>query len=67
MQNNEVYAERYRHLTTREVNKLKPTQAQTVIAAAILRQLHAVVTTRRAWNPTIAAGGITGAVEVPAA
>ena len=25
MNNNEVYAERYRHLTTREVNKLKPT------------------------------------------
>ena len=67
LQNNEVYAERYRHLTTREVNKLKPTQAQTVIAAAILRQLHAVVTTGRAWNPTIAAGGITSTVEVPAA
>jgi transposase len=67
MKNNEVYAERYRHLTTREVNKLKPTQAQTVIAAAILRQLHAVVTTGRAWNPTIAAGGIARAVQVPAA
>ena len=67
LQNNEVYAQRYRHLTTREVNKLTPTQAQTVIAAAILRQLHAVVTTGRAWNPTIAAGGITNAVEVPAA
>jgi transposase len=67
MKNNEVYAERYRHLTTREVNKLKPTQAQTAIAAAILRQLHAVVTTGRAWNPTIAAGGLIRAVQVPAA
>ncbi len=67
MNNNEVYAERYRHLTTREVNKLKPTQAQTAIAAAILRQLHAVVTTGRAWNPTIAAGGLARAVKVPAA
>ena len=34
MKNNEVYAERYRHLTTREVNKLKPTQAQTAIAGS---------------------------------
>ena len=37
---NPVYAARYRHLTTRETNKLKPTQAQTVVAAAILRQLY---------------------------
>ena len=40
LQTNRVYAARYRHLTTRETNKLKPTQAQTVLAAAILRQLH---------------------------
>jgi hypothetical protein len=53
---NAVYAARYRHLTTREHNKLKPTQAQTVIAAALLRQLHAVVTTGQAWDPHIAAG-----------
>jgi transposase len=38
---NPVYHARYQHLTTREANKLKPTQAQTVIAAAILRHLHA--------------------------
>lgn len=54
---NPVYADRYRHLTTREHNKLKPTQAQTVIAAAILRHLHAVVTTGRAWDPLIATHG----------
>jgi len=54
---NPVYAARYRHLTTREHNKLKPTQAQTVIAAAILRQLHAVVTTGQAWDPDIATYG----------
>ena len=30
LQNNRVYAARYRHLTTREINKLTPTQAQTV-------------------------------------
>ena len=57
LQTNTVYANRYRHLTTREHNKLKPTQAQTVIAAAILRHLHAVVTTGRAWDPEIATHG----------
>jgi transposase len=57
LQTNTVYAARYRHLTTREHNKLKPTQAQTVIAAAILRHLHAVITTGRAWDPVIAQHG----------
>jgi hypothetical protein len=58
LQTNTVYAARYRHLTGREHNKLTPTQAQTVIAAAILRHLHAVVTTGLAWDPQIAAGGV---------
>ena len=57
LQTNTVYAARYRHLTTRETNKLSPTQAQTVIAAAILRHLHAVITTGQAWDPNIARGG----------
>ncbi len=57
LQTNKVYAARYRHLTTRETNKLKPTQAQTIIAAAILRQLHAVVVHRQAWDPALATGG----------
>jgi len=61
LQNNRVYAARYRRLTTRETNKLKPTQAQTVIAAAILRQLHAVITTGQAWNPDIATHGTRNA------
>jgi transposase len=51
---NPVYAARYRHLTGREHNKLRPTQAQTVIAAAILRHLHAVITTGQSWDPAIA-------------
>jgi hypothetical protein len=51
---NPVYAARYQHLTTRETNKLTATQAQTVIAAAILRQLHAVTTTGQPWDPQIA-------------
>jgi transposase len=57
LQNNRVYAARYRHLTTRETNRLKPTQAQTAIAAAILRQLYAVITSGEAWNPEIATYG----------
>lgn len=57
VKNNPVYAARYQHLTTRETNRLKPTQAQTVLAAAILRQLHAVITTGQAWNPDIAIHG----------
>jgi transposase len=57
LQTNTVYAARYRHLTTRDTNKLTPTQAQSVIAAAILRHLHAVITTGNAWDPAIAAHG----------
>ena len=62
---NPVYGARYRHLTTREHNKLKPTQAQTVIAAAILRHLHAVITTGRAWDPDIATHGTRRAASPP--
>jgi transposase len=63
LQTNTVYATRYRHLTSRDHNALKPTQAQAVIAATILRQLHAVITTNRAWDPTVAAGGTRDGVE----
>lgn len=55
---NPVYRARYQHLTSRQENKLTPTQAQTVIAAAILRHLHAVITTGQAWDPVAAAHGI---------
>jgi transposase len=67
MRANPVYAACYRHLTTREPNRLKATQAQTVLAAALLRQLYAVVTTGRAWNPQIAAGGTRPARHHPQA
>jgi transposase len=60
---NPVYHARYQHLTTREANKLKPTQAQTVIAAAILRHLHAVITTGQRWDPLIATHGTTALKE----
>jgi transposase len=64
---NTVYAARYRHLTSREQNKLTATQAQTVIAAAILRQLHAIITTALAWDPDIATHGTGHRKQVPIA
>jgi hypothetical protein len=64
---NPVYAARYTHLTSREHNELRPTQAQTVIAAAILRHLHAVITTRQHWDPTIATHGTRTVMTTPAA
>jgi transposase len=54
---NPVYRARYQHLTSRQQNKLTPTQPQTIIAAAILRQLHAVITTGQAWDPVTATHG----------
>jgi transposase len=66
LHHNQVYIARYRHLTSREQNKLKPTQAQTVIAAALLRQLWAVVTTGQAWDGAIAANGYNPIQEVTA-
>ena len=45
------------HLTTRAEHPLKPTQAQTAVAAALLRQLHAVVTTGAVWDAAIATHG----------
>jgi transposase len=64
---NPVYAARFTHLTTRDQNKLTVTQAQAVIAAAILRQLHAVVTTGRCWDPAIATHGAKRAAVMPIA
>jgi hypothetical protein len=63
LHHNHVYITRYQHLTSREQNKLKPTQAQTVIAAALLRQLWAVVTTGQAWDPARAANGLISIQE----
>jgi transposase len=62
---NPVYGARYRHLTTREHNKLRPVQAQTVIAAAILRHLHAVITTGQTWDPVIASHGARTLIGTP--
>ncbi|EWM13715.1 IS110 family transposase [Kutzneria sp. 744] len=54
---NPVYAARYQHLTTRETNKLTAPQAQAAIAAAILRHLHAVITTGQCWDAQTATHG----------
>jgi transposase len=54
---NPVWHARFEHLTGREHNPLAPPQARAALAATMLRQLHAVLTHRVAWNPTIAAGG----------
>ncbi len=56
LQHNPVLAARHRHLTTRAENPLTDTQARVAVAASLPRQLHAVVLTRTAWDPTIAAG-----------
>lgn len=63
LQTNRVYAARYRQLTSREHHRLTPTQAQTAIAGAILRQLYAVITQQRAWDPVIAAQGTAMRIE----
>lgn len=56
IRHNPVLAARYQHLTTREHNRLKPGQAHVACAAALLRQIHAVLTTGRTWDASIAAG-----------
>ena len=59
LKSNPVYAARFCYLTSREHNKLATGQAHAVLAAALLRQLHAVITTGQRWDPVIAAGGRT--------
>jgi hypothetical protein len=61
---NPVLAARHAHLTGRADNPLTDTQARVAVAASLLRQLHAVVVTRTAWNPAIAAGLDRRAPEV---
>jgi transposase len=55
---NLVLGEKFTHLTTRDDDRLAPGQARVACAAALLRWLHAVVTTRVPWNPDIAAGAV---------
>jgi len=52
-----AYAARYTYLTSREHNRLRPTQVQTLIVAAILRHLHAAISTGQRWYPRLATHG----------
>jgi transposase len=56
LHHNPVLAARYAHLTGRADNPLTDTQARVAVAASLLRQLHAVIVTRTAWDPAVAAG-----------
>jgi transposase len=56
IRHNPVLAARHAHLSTREGNQLKPGQAHVACAATLLRWIHAIVTTGRAWDARIAAG-----------
>ena len=56
LQHNPVPAARHAHLTGRAEHRLTDTQARVAVAASLLRQRHAVITTRTAWDPAIAAG-----------
>jgi transposase len=56
LRHNPVLAARHAHLIGRTDNPLTDTQARVACAASLLRQIHAMITTRTAWNPTIAAG-----------
>ena len=58
---NPVYAARLTSLTTREGNRLSTGQAHAALAAALLRQLHVVVTRRVPWDAAIASGNATPA------
>ena len=52
LRHNPVLAARYAHLTD---NPLTDTQARIAVAASLLPQLHAIVVTRTAWDPAVAA------------
>jgi transposase len=67
---NPVYAARHAQLTTRDANRLTNGQAHAALAAALLRQLHVVVTRRIPWDPAIASGATAlpdATVVMPAA
>ncbi len=56
LRTNPVLAARYAHLRGRADKKLTSAQARVAVAGSLLRQLHAVITTGTAWDPTIASG-----------
>lgn len=63
---NPVLAARHNRLTGRTHNQLTTAQARTALAAALLRWLWVVVTTRTPWQAAIAAGQLDPRREVTA-
>jgi transposase len=66
LKSNPVYAARLAHLTSRDHNQLSTGQAHAALAAALLRHLHAIITTGQQWDPAIAAGGRPGPTLIAA-
>jgi transposase len=56
LRHNRVYAARHLSLTGRAEDQLTDQQARAAIAAALLRQIHAIITRRIPWDADIAAG-----------
>jgi transposase len=67
LRHNPVYAARYEALTGRAKGQLTGQQARAAIAAALIRQIHAIITRRVPWNADIAAGRRRPSQEVTAA
>jgi transposase len=66
LNHNPVLQAKYQHLTSRGTNRLAPGQARAACAAAVLRWLYSVITTRRAWDPAVAAGAAAPAAPAAA-
>jgi transposase len=64
---NPAFAARYRHLTSRQHNRLSDGQARTAVAAALLRQLWVVCVNRIPWELAVASGTAGKEVTDPAA
>ena len=66
LRHNRVYAARHASLTGRAEDQLTDQQARAAIAAALLRQIHAIITRRIPWDAGIAAGRRRPGPEVTA-
>jgi len=66
LRHNPVYAARHGELTSRAKDPLTTEQARAAIAAALIRQVHAVTTRRVPWDAAIAAGQRRPGQEVTA-
>jgi transposase len=54
LSHNPVMAARYKHLTTRDHNRLSSGQARAAIAAALLRWIHVIITRGVTWDAALA-------------